>query len=80
MITIDNIYIRLIDMPDRVHGFVMEDPDGGQNIYLNKNDCSEIQHKALRHEMLHVKRMHLTDYTKTVKECEEEANGESSEA
>lgn len=75
----NDIFIRYIDMPDHTHGFVMEDPDGNYNAYLNPKDDDEVQRKTLNHEMLHVRRRHLKDYTKTVRQCEEEADGEGKE-
>jgi hypothetical protein len=70
----NDIFIRYIKMPDRCHGFVMEDPDGNYNAYLDPRDSYEVQRRALAHEIRHIKRGHLRDLEKTVAECEAEAN------
>lgn len=47
----DNIIIRLIDMPIEVPGVTVVDPDGNYNVYLNSRGDIE---KAFVHELRHI--------------------------
>lgn len=66
-------------MPGRTHGFVMEDPDGNYNAYLNPNDSREVQQRTLKHEIAHKKLGHLQDDIKSVAQCEAEAEAAAQE-
>lgn len=68
----NDIFIRYIKMPDRCHGFVMEDPDGNYNAYINPKDSEEVQRKTVDHEVNHARLGHLQS-EKSVAECEAEA-------
>lgn len=46
--------VRIITLPDGVHGVVSEDADGFCSIYLNARDSRERQYKALEHEKRHI--------------------------
>lgn len=54
MIISDDIIVRLIDLPDSVHGFMSQSPDGYYNVYINKNLTYEQRQEALSHEVDHV--------------------------
>ena len=71
--TVNDLIIRLAPMPNHIHAYVMEDPDGNYNVYLNEDESYYEHRKALRHEIAHIKRGHLKDLAKTVQRCEEEA-------
>lgn len=47
----DNVIIRIIDMPPSIHGMTVVDADGNYNVYLNP--CSDME-EALRHELAHI--------------------------
>ena len=70
----NDVFIRLISLPQSVHGFVMEDPAGDYNIYLNQNDPDDAQLRALDHELQHIVLGHLGDDLKTVTEKEQEVD------
>lgn len=56
---INDIIIRLVPLPPRCGGFVMEDPDGDYNVYIREQDSAEIQRKTLKHETAHIELHHL---------------------
>lgn len=73
IITMDNIIVRLIDLPHSVNGVTVLDEEGDYNVYINAKLSRDNRHKALNHELVHIKKSHF--YTdKTVQECENEAN------
>ena len=70
----NDVIVRSISLPSSVHGFVMEDPAGDYNIYLNENDPDEVQLRALDHELQHIVLGHLRDDLKSVSEKEQEVS------
>lgn len=52
----EEIFTRLIRLPNRIKGYTAIDDDGNYNIYLNKNLSSEQQRLTYLHEMTHIKR------------------------
>ena len=46
--------VRIVSLPDGVHGCVSEDADGYCSVYLNAKDSVERQYKALEHEKKHI--------------------------
>lgn len=72
----DEIIVRYVKLPNTINGFVMEDPSGDGNIYINKDKPPEVQMETLYHEIRHFKRGHLKDFSKSVNECELEADME----
>ena len=69
----DTIITHLGKLPGHVKGFVIEDPAGDYNVYINKDLLQEEQVGVYLHELQHIKHRHLKDATKSVKLCEEEA-------
>jgi hypothetical protein len=69
----DDIIVRYVKLPDSVNGFIMEDPAGDGNIYINKDKPPEIPRRTLAHEVRHFRYGHLKDLSKAVKVCEQEA-------
>ena len=67
----DDIITRLIDMPTRIKGFTLPDPDGNYNIYLNQNLTQEEIDEIYRHEIKHIELGHFCSF-KTVAELEAE--------
>lgn len=47
----DNIIVRIIDMPFSVHGMTVVDADGNYNVYLNSRGDLE---SAFIHELTHI--------------------------
>jgi hypothetical protein len=46
--------VRLVPLPDGVHGCVSEDADGFCSIYINSKDGYHRQRKAYKHEKKHI--------------------------
>jgi Zn-dependent peptidase ImmA (M78 family) len=55
----DNVYVRLDDLPDGVRGFVSLDEDGDYNVYINKDLSYDQQMSTLAHEIIHIDNDHL---------------------
>lgn len=55
----DNVYVRLHDLPDGVRGFVALDENGDYNVYINKDLSYDQQMAALAHEVIHIDNDHL---------------------
>lgn len=62
--------VRLVPLPDGVHGCVSEDADGFYSVYINVKDSLERQHKALDHEVK--KHIERNDFSKSdIREIED---------
>lgn len=61
-----DVYIRYIPLPHAVEGVTLPNDDDTSDIYINSNICPELQEKALRHEIEHIKKDHLYDYNPVV--------------
>lgn len=72
----DAIIIRLIDMPETIHGVTRKDAEGDYNIYLNAKLCADARAEAFRHEIEHIRRGHFYELDKSVEEKEREAEGD----
>ena len=55
----DNVYVRLDDMPPKIKGYVVLDENGDYNVYINKGLSYDQQMKALAHEVIHIDNQHL---------------------
>ena len=61
--------VRIVPLPDGVHGCVSEDADGFCSIYINSKDGYHRQRKAYKHEKKHIEG---NDFTKLdVREIED---------
>lgn len=69
-----DVFVRLVDLPPSIHGFIMEDPAGDYNIYIRAGDPEELQRRTLDHELRHARLGHLQNETMTVEEKEREAD------
>ncbi|MBQ3329976.1 MAG: hypothetical protein IJG87_02230 [Ruminococcus sp.] len=75
----NNIYIRYLSMPPTVRGFVKEDAEGDYNVYLRKEDSTEVQRETYLHELAHIRGYHLQaeEWTPFLEEeAEQGINGE----
>ena len=54
-----DIVIRVVSLPNGIHGSIREDPDGIANIYINADDSQEEKMKTLYHELRHYKLRHI---------------------
>lgn len=58
----DNIFIRPLFLPPKVHAVTVIDDNGDFNIYINSEVCETQQKKAYSHELRHVKLNHFYDH------------------
>lgn len=54
-----NIFVRLIPLPCSVRAAVLPNEDGTFDIYINAALPEELQHRALAHELSHIRRDHF---------------------
>jgi len=50
----NDIFIRLLDLPEFVKGQTLLDPDGNYNIYINARLPCDVQKDTLKHELAHI--------------------------
>lgn len=53
------IFVRLIPLPVTVPAVVIPNDDGTFDIYINSVLPQELQHKALEHELKHIRKDHF---------------------
>ena len=51
----NDVIVRVMDMPYFARGFTLLDSDGDFNVYLNSRYTCEEQEETYRHEMKHIK-------------------------
>ena len=68
----NEVIYRYIKLPWNVHGFVMVDPEGDYNVYINSRLSGEQAIKTVLHENKHILLGHLYD-SRPVTELEKEA-------
>lgn len=52
----DEVIVRLQDMPIRMKGVTLLDESGDYNVYINSRLSADSQREVLNHEMLHIRR------------------------
>lgn len=50
----NDIIVRIIDLPLNAKGFTAESPDGVYNVYLNARQSYETQYETFLHELRHI--------------------------
>jgi hypothetical protein len=55
----NDIYVRLLNLPHGVSGYVAEDPEGDYNVYLNSRLTHESNTEAYDHELRHISAGHF---------------------
>lgn len=68
----DNVFVRLKDLPRAIKGVVAIDFDGNYNVYINQCLDCEQQKETLAHEILHISNNHL-GFDIPIELCEYEA-------
>ena len=68
----DDCIVRLLDLPCSVKAVTALDEDGCFNIYLNSKLSREEQQKAIKHELVHVRKDDFCNDT-DIHTCEEAA-------
>lgn len=56
------IYIRGIELPPTVKGVTVTDPDGNYNVYINLILSNDARKKAVKHELIHIKKHHFENF------------------
>ena len=52
----DEVIVRLQDMPTKMKGVTLLDESGDYNVYINSRLSADSQREVLDHEMLHIRR------------------------
>lgn len=52
---LEDIYVRLADMPAALYGFTRENSDGSYTVIVNSRLSPERRLKTYRHELRHIK-------------------------
>lgn len=52
----DEVIVRLQDMPTKMKGVTLLDESGDYNVYINSRLSADSQREVLDHEMLHIQR------------------------
>ena len=55
-------FVRLVDLPIGIHGFVVPNDDGTFSVYINARDSHVRQRQACRHEKKHIARNDFSCY------------------
>lgn len=58
----DNIIIRVVNLPICVKGVTIPHSDGTYNIYINANYSNEHQKQILKHELTHINNSDFNNY------------------
>lgn len=58
----ENIIIRVADLPYSVRGVTIPHPDGTYNIYINVKYSIETQNRILQHELRHIKNFDFDNF------------------
>ena len=74
----DAIIIRLIDMPETIHGVTRKDAEGDYNVYINAKLSADGRAEAFRHEIEHIRLGHFYE-ERPVADLEREAYGDTEE-
>ncbi len=72
----NDIIVRLVDVPVDLKGIVKEDSNGDYNIYINARHSSSVQLETYFHEEAHARLGHLHS-DKSIEEIELEAQKEA---
>ena len=67
----DEVIVRVIDLPDTIPGVTVLDENGDYNVYLNGRLSKDNYDEAVRHELQHIDKEHFYK-DKPVLECEDE--------
>jgi len=70
---LDNIIIRVVDLPYAVKGVTIPHTDCTYNIYINTKYSVETQNEILQHELRHIKNFDFDNFD-NIKIIEQRAN------
>lgn len=74
----DAVIVRLIDMPETIHGVTRKDAEGDYNVYINAKLSADGRAEAFRHEIEHIRLGHFYE-ERPVADLEREAYGDTEE-
>ena len=74
----DAVIVRLIDMPETIHGVTRKDAEGDYNVYINAKLSADGRAEAFRHEIEHIRLGHFYE-ERPVADLEREAYGDPEE-
>lgn len=57
-----DIFIRGIELPLTVKGVTVLDENGDYNVYINVLLSFDVQQKATKHELKHIRKEHFYDF------------------
>lgn len=58
----NDIIIRIVDLPCHIKGVTIPHLDGTYNIYINAKYSVEMQNDILRHELTHIKNFDFDNF------------------
>lgn len=58
----ETIFIRGVELPPTIRGVTVTDSDGNYNVYINLLLSDEAKHKAVNHELIHIKNNHFENF------------------
>lgn len=69
----NEFYVRYVELPYTVKAVTIPNTEGDFDIYINSTLDEVQQHKALTHEIKHIKKDHFYTDTKPIEVVEDEA-------
>lgn len=57
----EDVYIRKVALPRSVRALTLPNADSSFDIYVNTNLPEDLQHKAVQHELAHIRKDHFYD-------------------
>ena len=70
----DDIFIHSVPLPGKAYGCIILDGNGDYIVFINSNLSEEVQLKARKHELMHIKSNHTYNQVIDIATCEKEAN------
>lgn len=71
----EDVFVRQVELPLTVKGFVTPNDDGTYSVYLNSLYDEETQRRTLEHELRHLDRNHFEREDASYETLEAEADG-----
>ena len=62
ILQLDNVIIRVINLPICVKGVTVPHPDGTYNIFINSQYSIDVQRDTLKHELNHIKNLDFDNF------------------
>lgn len=62
----NDVFIRGLGLPLKIKGVTVLDNNGDYNVYINVNLSYDVQKKATKHEIKHIKSEHFYDFNPVI--------------